>query len=1086
MNAMLTMQDCAGRLASRWTRLLASVHYPTVRRMAFSRAQSLGAAAFAALLLAAPARAVIIGANTSTSPISVNFDETTGRMTVTVKPAGSFAGATWVQGAAATGNQTWTSGTIASSNETSLTATATINGIPSISVVLSLDTAKGDLVVTLRSPSANLNGATINYPHPFYISTTSSSAPGYTIVPINSGHVVPTSLTSFAPQSPVMSRHMQFIGGTDNTLGTDPTNAGAWIGILESHADASMTIEKATVNGADHIGLAPVWNGSNDNASHTKNLLSYDRVVRYHFFPSGGYVAVTKRYRQYADTKGWLKTLAEKAADNPAVLDLVGAPIIYLWGDGHDGAFPGILKAAGINKALLQLSTNHTDQNGGFPNSASPGSGSNWFTTSVRSIPGFRGGFYDIYESAKSAGGSGYSGFTYLWPTDAKNGNWATVNSSNTKVQTNGAYDICAEKQVGFAAGTRLPTHVADFHMDAAFFDVLLTKNGVECYDSVNGHFETRTEDLANRAGVLNAAYSYSDAAGNPPLLTGSEQARDWAAAYQIWGEGVQHLGNYDSQGVVSFPTVTGDWTGGAYPHVVTDMKVLTSGANSQMASLLSDGYQVPLWDLVFHDCVISTLHWERAQNKFLYIWDHADLAAELRGQTALINLCYQGAIGTLQGNSSPAYVPNSTSGPWSMRWQSPNDPNNLVQNRVVQTYNNVCQWHGTVGLLEMTDHRWVTADRSVQMTEFSSDGGLNGHGIVVNFGNYDTSSSTGAVLPTTENWSLTRHGVTYNASNVPVNSAVKYSWSSANTAPTISDIADQTINQNGNTGALAFTVGDAETAAGSLSVSGSSSNTTLVPNANIVFGGSGANRTVTVTPATGQSGTATITVTVSDGSLTAQDTFLLTVNSGSVTVNFTSEGGNDGWLLESSPGNNTADRTSNPVCGNSNTNSAGALRIGDDAGNRQFRSIVSFNVTGLPAGAVIDSATLKFVRSGIVGNPSGFGTSFNAAIKTNGFGTPENAALQWGTASNDFSNASGATPNLAAAVTGLSTSGTTTTGTLTSGALALLGNGRFQFRIDFPTKTVNASSQDYVGFYSGENATAGNRPVLSITYHVP
>jgi formylglycine-generating enzyme required for sulfatase activity len=100
-----------------------------------------------------------------------------------------------------------------------------------------------------------------------------------------------------------------------------------------------------------------------------------------------------------------------------------------------------------------------------------------------------------------------------------------------------------------------------------------------------------------------------------------------------------------------------------------------------------------------------------------------------------------------------------------------------------------------------------------------------------------------------------------------------------ANTAPTISDIATQTINEGGNTGALAFTIGDAQTAVGSLSVSGSSSNTTLVPNANIVFSGSGANRTVTVAPASGQSGTATITVTVSDGSLSASDTFVLTVN---------------------------------------------------------------------------------------------------------------------------------------------------------------------------------------------------------------
>src|SRR5207249_4987579 len=83
------------------------------------------------------------------------------------------------------------------------------------------------------------------------------------------------------------------------------------------------------------------------------------------------------------------------------------------------------------------------------------------------------------------------------------------------------------------------------------------------------------------------------------------------------------------------------------------------------------------------------------------------------------------------------------------------------------------------------------------------------------------------------------------------------------NSNPTITDIADRMIVWNTSTGALAFTVSDAET--GSLTVAGSSSNTTLVPNANIVFNGSGTNRTVTVTPALNQTGTATITVTVTD-----------------------------------------------------------------------------------------------------------------------------------------------------------------------------------------------------------------------------
>ena len=98
------------------------------------------------------------------------------------------------------------------------------------------------------------------------------------------------------------------------------------------------------------------------------------------------------------------------------------------------------------------------------------------------------------------------------------------------------------------------------------------------------------------------------------------------------------------------------------------------------------------------------------------------------------------------------------------------------------------------------------------------------------------------------------------------------------NTPPTISDIADQSIDQDTATSDIPFTVGDAETSASALTVTGSSSNTTLVPNANITFGGSGAQRTVKVTPASGQAGTATITVTVSDGNTQTTGTFVLGV----------------------------------------------------------------------------------------------------------------------------------------------------------------------------------------------------------------
>ena len=97
------------------------------------------------------------------------------------------------------------------------------------------------------------------------------------------------------------------------------------------------------------------------------------------------------------------------------------------------------------------------------------------------------------------------------------------------------------------------------------------------------------------------------------------------------------------------------------------------------------------------------------------------------------------------------------------------------------------------------------------------------------------------------------------------------------NRAPTRSAITNRVIAVDTTTSAT-FTNGDAEPAAGNLTLSGASDNQTLVPNASITFGGSGANRAVTVRPAAGQTGVVRITVIVSDGSDTATSPFQLTV----------------------------------------------------------------------------------------------------------------------------------------------------------------------------------------------------------------
>ena len=98
------------------------------------------------------------------------------------------------------------------------------------------------------------------------------------------------------------------------------------------------------------------------------------------------------------------------------------------------------------------------------------------------------------------------------------------------------------------------------------------------------------------------------------------------------------------------------------------------------------------------------------------------------------------------------------------------------------------------------------------------------------------------------------------------------------NQPPTISAITNQIIAVDTATQPIPFRIGDAETPVSNLTLFASSDNAALVKTANIVFGGSNSNRTVTVNPLTGQVGLVNITLTVSDGTATANSVFQLSV----------------------------------------------------------------------------------------------------------------------------------------------------------------------------------------------------------------
>lgn len=96
--------------------------------------------------------------------------------------------------------------------------------------------------------------------------------------------------------------------------------------------------------------------------------------------------------------------------------------------------------------------------------------------------------------------------------------------------------------------------------------------------------------------------------------------------------------------------------------------------------------------------------------------------------------------------------------------------------------------------------------------------------------------------------------------------------------SPVMGALADQILQPDTNSSPIVVTLADVDTPAAGLILSGSATNTDLIPPGGIVFEGTGASRTAVLTPAVGASGTTTVTFGVSDGSGSASRSFNVTV----------------------------------------------------------------------------------------------------------------------------------------------------------------------------------------------------------------
>jgi hypothetical protein len=195
-------------------------------------------------------------------------------------------------------------------------------------------------------------------------------------------------------------------------------------------------------------------------------------------------------------------------------------------------------------------------------------------------------------------------------------------------------------------------------------------------------------------------------------------------------------------------------------------------------------------------------------------------------------------------------------------------------------------------------------------------------------------------------------------------------------------------------------------------------------------------------------------------------------VNTAPITVTFISSGAQDGWVLES--GENTGAGGSL----NATSTNSSALRVGDNNQDRQYKTVVSFDTSSIPDGATIVSATLRLLRGSLTGtNP--FTTHGTCWVDVqNGSGFSGSTTLQNG----DFQAATTAVQ--AATLSNAASNGIWSTGSLNAAGIAALNKtGTTQLRIYFNLDDNDDTGNDYLGYYSGENGTAANRPQLVVTY---
>jgi hypothetical protein len=521
-----------------------------------------------------------------------------------------------------------------------------------ISAAIELDAQRPELLVRLAATGEIKNA--IRYPGPF-----ATQKGTLLILPVNEGISYPADDATLPPM------HYHTYGGHGLCMGwwgqTDGQRAA--LAIVETSDDAGVRLPRAD----GLLCLQPEW-------VPQKGQFGPERRLRYVFFDDGGYVAMCKRYRQHAQESGLLKTLAEKKQEIPAVDLLVGAVNVWCW-DRDPVPICRDLQAAGIRQIL-------------WSNRASPEQLQQLNELGVLTSR------YDIYQDAMNpANFSKVRGLHSDWTSDAwphdlvlkANGDWERGWEVEGKDGQRYPCGVLCDRQAVPYAQRRIPPELQTHPYRCRFIDTTTAAPWRECYHP--DHPMTRTESRHWKMELLRYV---SEKCG---LVCGSETGHDAAVPYVHYFEGMLSLGPY------------------RVPDSGRRMSELVEDVPERVAKFQTGHYyRLPLWELVYHDCVVAQWYWGDYNNKLPPLWDRRDLFNALYG-------------------TPPMFMFRRD------QWEQNRE-------RFLRSYRTATPVARATGYAEMLSHRWLTDDHAVQQTEFA--GGVV---VTVNFGDQPYKLPDGTTL---------------------------------------------------------------------------------------------------------------------------------------------------------------------------------------------------------------------------------------------------------------------------------------------------------------------------------------------------